>query len=126
MIQSASAAETAATLYRRCRDKPSTAEQRDCYPVVVRQSEIELAAAEKKARARMVKLESISEGSRSMHPVLAFDRATRAFRVFRNAEGNRELASYGSGNGGDLAASATVIEMNIARARLLTAEAAAR
>lgn len=83
-------------------------------------------AAEKKARARMMKLEKISEGSRSMHPVLALDRATRAFRVFRSAESNRVLASYGSGNGGDLAAFTTIIDMNIARARLLTGEADAR
>jgi hypothetical protein len=51
MKQSALPAETAATLYKVCRDKPSTAEQRDCYPAAVRQSEIELAAAEKKVRA---------------------------------------------------------------------------
>ncbi len=50
MMQSALAAETAATLYKQCRDKPSTAEQRDCYPAAVRQSEIELASAEKSAR----------------------------------------------------------------------------
>ncbi len=54
-----------------------------------------------------------------MHPVLAFDRAAHAFRKFRDAERRRVLTSYGSGNGGDLAASTTVIEMNIARARLL-------
>ncbi|WP_243751046.1 DUF1311 domain-containing protein [Paraburkholderia sp. BL10I2N1] len=120
------AADTAATLYRQCRDKPSTAAQRDCYPDVVRRSEIELVTAEKKARAHMMELEKISEGSRSMHPVLAFDKAARTFRVFRDAESNRVLASYGSGNGGDLAASGTAIKMNIARARLLSGEAAAR
>ncbi len=126
VLQSAPAAEPAANLYRQCLDKPSTAEQRNCYPAVVRQSEIELAAAERKARARMVELEKISEGSRSMRPVLAFDRAARAFRAFRNAESNRVLASYGSGNGGDLATSAMVIDMNIARAKQLTGEADAR
>ena len=126
MMQSALPAETAATLYKQCRDKRSTAEQRDCYPAAVRQSEIELAAAEKKVRAGMVELEKISLGSRAMHPVRAFDQAERAFRTFRDAESNRALATYGSGNGGGLAAFETIIEMNIARANLLTGEAGTR
>ncbi len=126
MMQSALAAETAATLYKQCRDKPSTAEQRDCYPAAVRQSEIELVSAEKKVRADMVELEKISQGSRAMHPVRAFDRAERAFHTFRDAESNRALATYGSGNGGGLAVFETIIEMNIARANLLTGEAGTR
>jgi uncharacterized protein YecT (DUF1311 family) len=126
MMQSALPSETAATLYKECRDKPSTAEQRDCYPAVVRQSEIELGAAEKKVRAGMVELEKISQGSHAMHPVRAFDRAERAFRAFRDAESKRALASYGSGNGGGLAGFETIIEMNIARANLLTGEAGTR
>ncbi len=126
MMQSALPGEPAATLYKQCRDKPSAYEQRDCYPAVVRQSEFELAAAEKKVRAGMVELEKISQGSRAMRPVHAFDQAERAFRAFRNAESNRVLASYGSGNGGGLAAFEAIIEMNIARVNLLTGEAGTR
>ncbi|CAB3799323.1 hypothetical protein LMG28614_04940 [Paraburkholderia ultramafica] len=126
MMQSALPDEPAATVYKLCRDKPSAAEQRDCYPAVVRHSEIELAAAEKKVRAGMVELEKISEGSRATHPVRAFGQAERAFRTFRDAESNRALAAYGSGNGGGLAVFVTIIEMNIARANQLTGEAGPR
>lgn len=122
IIQFPACAETADALFRQCRDKPSTAEQRSCYPAIVKQSEIELVATERKARFKMVELETISEGSRAIHPARAFDRAARAFRAFRDAESMRVLASYGSGNGGDLAASAVVIEMNINRAKLLATE----
>jgi len=125
-IRSAMAADTAEAMYQQCRSKPSIAEQRDCFPAVVRQSEFELAAAEKKARADMVELESISASSRAVHPVLAFDGAAHTFRAFRDAESRRVLASYGSGNGGALSAYATSIEMNIARARLLASEAGTR
>ncbi|MDR2249573.1 lysozyme inhibitor LprI family protein [Acinetobacter sp.] len=113
------AAESAETLYRKCQARTSTVEQRKCYPAVEKQSEVELVAAEKKVRATMVELEKMSEGSRSMHPVKAFDQAARAYRDFRTAESGRVLASYGSGNGGGLAASQTNIEMNLARIKLL-------
>lgn len=117
--QLAPAAETATSLYAQCRAKPTTAEQRDCYPMVVKQSELELVAAEKKVRADMVELEKISEGSRSLHPVRAFDKTARAFRAFRAAESTRVLTSYGSGNGGGLAAWEAEIQMNLARTKLL-------
>ena len=125
-IQSTVSAETAEAMYQECRSKLSIAEQRDCFPAAVRQSDIELTAAEKKARADLVELESISAGSRAVHPVLAFDRAAHTFHAFRDAESRRVRASYGSGNGGDVAAYATSIEMNIARARLLAGEAGMR
>ncbi|MGF6659500.1 uncharacterized protein YecT (DUF1311 family) [Paraburkholderia atlantica] len=125
-IQSAMATEKAEAMYQQCRSQQSTARQRDCYPAVLRQAEIELAAAGNEARADLVELESISEGSRAVHPVLAFDDAARAFGAFRDAESRRVRASYGSGNGGDLAAYATSIEMTIARARQLAGEAGAR
>ncbi|VWD63928.1 hypothetical protein BLA50215_07775 [Burkholderia lata] len=67
----------------------------------------------------MVALESESEGSRSLHPVVAFEKAERAYRAFRIAESNRVLTSYGSGNGGGLAASKATIEMNLRRIKQL-------
>ncbi|MDR6504187.1 hypothetical protein J2785_007384 [Burkholderia ambifaria] len=69
VTQTALAAESADALYKQCESKSATENQRNCYPAVVKQSEIELIAAEKNARAEMVELENISEGSRSMHPV---------------------------------------------------------
>ncbi len=126
VLQSAFAAQTAMDLYRQCRDKATTALQRQCFPAAIRQSEIELTAAEKLARANLEELEAISPGSRSVHPVRAFDEATRAFRTFREAEWRRVLTSYGSGTGGDLAASETVIRMNLERVDALTDEAAMR
>lgn len=116
------AAESAETLYKQCEAKQTTTEQRECYPVVEKQSEVELVAAEKKARADMVELENESEGSRSLHPVMAFDKAQRAYRAFRTAESNRVLTSYGSGNGGDLAANQATIAMNLARIKQLTGQ----
>jgi uncharacterized protein YecT (DUF1311 family) len=122
MLQSTRAAESAIVLYQQCRAKSTTAEQRECYPAVVRQSEIELAAAEKKVRAEMVELEAISPGSRKARPVLAFDKAEHTYRAFRDAESDRVSSSYGSGNGGGLAAFEAAIEMNTARTRLLNHE----
>ncbi|MBS0454242.1 MAG: DUF1311 domain-containing protein [Proteobacteria bacterium] len=113
------AAESTEALYKQCETKQSTAEQRECYPVVAKQSEVELVAAEKKQRAAMVDLENESEGSLSMHPVKAFDKAERTYRAFRTAESNRVLASYGSGNGGGLASYRVTIEMNLARIKQL-------
>lgn len=130
MGTSAQSAETAPTtskaalIYQQCRNKNTTAEQRDCYPAAIRQSEVELKAAEKKERASMADLEAMSPGSAEMHPVRAFDEAARAFRAFRDAESQRVLASYGSGNGGGLAASETVIRMNLDRIKLLSSETA--
>ncbi|KUY84087.1 lysozyme inhibitor LprI family protein [Burkholderia sp. RF4-BP95] len=120
--QPSMAAESAEALYKQCEAKQTTAEQRECYPVAAKQSEIELVAAEKKARAEMVDLENESEGSRSLHPVMAFDKAERAYRAFRTAESNRVLASYGSGNGGGLASHQATIEMNLARIKLLNGQ----
>lgn len=117
--QTSMAAESAEALYKQCEAKHTTAEQRKCYPVVAKQSEVELVAAEKKARAAMINLENESEGSRSMHPVKAFDKAARAYRAFRDAESNLVLASYGSGNGGGLASYQATIEMNLARIKKL-------
>jgi uncharacterized protein YecT (DUF1311 family) len=117
--QTSIAAESAEALYKQCEAKQTTAEQRKCYPVVKKQSEIELVAAEKKVRADMVELEGESESSRSLHPVMAFDKAERAYRAFRTAESHRVLTSYGSGNGGDLAANQAAIEMNLTRIRQL-------
>lgn len=122
-LQSAQAADDALTLYKQCQAKPSTAEQRECFPAVIKQSEIELAAAEKAARAEMVELEEISPASRELHPVLNFDNAATAFYAFRDAESQRVLSSFGSGNGGGLAASETIIQMNIARAKTLNGQA---
>ncbi|TPW38385.1 DUF1311 domain-containing protein [Serratia sp. SRS-8-S-2018] len=116
------AAKSAEILYRQCQVRTSSVEQRECYPAVEKQSEAELVVAEKRIRAAMVELENISEGSRSMHPVQAFDHAEQAYRAFRAAESQRVLASYGSGNGSDLAASQTYIEMNPARIKLLGRE----
>lgn len=113
--QTSIAAESVEALYKQCQAKQTTAEQRECYPVVAKQSEIELVATEKKVRAALVELENESEGSRSMHPVKAFDNAERAYRAFRTAEGHRVLASYGSGNGGGLASYQATIEMNMMR-----------
>ncbi|HGJ4365176.1 TPA: DUF1311 domain-containing protein [Salmonella enterica subsp. enterica serovar Thompson] len=117
--QWATAADSAEILYRQCQARDSTIAQRECYPAAERQSETELIAAEKKVRLSLGQLESISKGSRSMHPVQAFDRAELMYRKFRTAESQRVLASYGSGNGGDLAAYQTVIEMNLSRIHLL-------
>lgn len=117
--QTSMAAESAKALYKQCEAKQTTAEQRECYPVVAKQSEVELVAAEKKARATMVDLENESEGSRSMHPVKAFDKAARTYRAFRTAESNYVLASAGSGNGGGLASYQVTIEMNLARIKQL-------
>ncbi|CFQ27547.1 lysozyme inhibitor LprI family protein [Yersinia bercovieri] len=111
----AAATESAETLYKQCQAKQTTVEQRECYPLVAKESEVELVAAEKKVRTAMVELEKVSEGSRSMHPVKAFDNAERAYRAFRTAESHRVLASYGSGNGGGLASYQTIIEMNMMR-----------
>ncbi|WP_432324120.1 lysozyme inhibitor LprI family protein [Yersinia enterocolitica] len=122
LTQTSMAAESAEILYRQCQARTSSVEQRECYPAVEKQSETELVAAEKKARASMVDLENISEGSRSVHPVQAFDHAELAYRAFRAAESHRVLASYGSGNGGDLAAYQTGIEMNLARIKLLRSQ----
>jgi uncharacterized protein YecT (DUF1311 family) len=116
------AAESAEALYAQCKAKQSMVQQRECYPAVEKQSENELVAAEKKARADMVELERVSEGSRALHPVMAFDKAERAYRAFRAAERNRVLASYGSGNGGDLAANQATIEMNLVRIKQLTGQ----
>lgn len=113
------AADSAEILYRQCQAGVSTVAQRKCYPAAERQSEAELVAAEKKARLSLTQMESISEGSRSLHPVRAFDRAELLYRKFRTAERERVMASYGSGNGGDLAAYQVVIEMNLARINLL-------
>lgn len=113
------AAESAEALYKQCEAKQTTAEQRECYPAVVQQSEMELIAVEKKVRAAMVDLEKISEGSRSLHPVKAFDKAESTYREFRAAESDRVLASYGSGNGGGLASQQAIIEMNLARIKQL-------
>jgi uncharacterized protein YecT (DUF1311 family) len=120
--QTAVAAESAEALYAQCKAKQSMVQQRECYPAVEKQSENELVAAEKKARADMVELERVSEGSRALHPVMAFDKAERAYRAFRAAERNRVLASYGSGNGGDLAANQATIEMNLVRIKQLTGQ----
>lgn len=120
--QSSLAAESAEALYKQCEARQTTAEQRECYPVAARQSEVELVAAEKKVRTAMVDLENESEGSRSLHPVMAFDKAERAYRAFRTAESNRVLASYGSGNGGGLASYQATIEMNLARIRQLNVQ----
>ncbi|WP_296226622.1 lysozyme inhibitor LprI family protein [Ralstonia sp. UBA689] len=120
--QTAFAETSAEALYQQCDAKTTTAEQRDCYPAAVKQSEIELTHAEAKARAELVELEKLSEGSRSMHPVQAFDKAARAYRAFRDAESKRVMTSYGSGNGGGLAAYQTVIGMNLARAKQLSGE----
>ncbi len=117
--QASLAAESATTLYEQCATKQTTVEQRKCYPVAVKQSEVELIAAEKKVRTAMVALEKESEGSRSLHPVMAFDKAERVYRAFRTAETNRVLASYGSGNGGDIAANQATIEMNLVRIKQL-------
>ncbi|WP_332397992.1 lysozyme inhibitor LprI family protein, partial [Burkholderia ubonensis] len=122
VTQTALAADSADALFKQCESKSTTANQRDCYPAVVKQSEIELVAAEKKARAEMVELERISEGSRSMHPVQAFDKAARAYRAFRDAESNRVTTSYGSGNGGGHAAYQTIVEMNLTRAKRLKSQ----
>lgn len=108
------------TLYKQCEEKQTTAEQRECYPAVVKQSEAELVAVEKKTRADLVELEKISEGSKSLHPVKAFDNAERAYRQFRTAESNRVLTSFGSGNGGDIASYQTIIEMNLLRIKQLS------
>ncbi|WBM69003.1 lysozyme inhibitor LprI family protein [Buttiauxella sp. WJP83] len=118
--QTVLAAESAEGLYKKCEEKLSTAEQRECYPIVVKQSEIELSAAEKKVRAELVELEKESEGSRSLHSVKAFDKAELAYREFRNAESNRVLTSYGSGNGGGLAAYKSTIDMNLMRIKQLS------
>ena len=114
------AAESAEVLYKQCEAKESTAEQRECYPAVVKQSEAELVAVEKKTRADLVELENMSEGSKSLQPVKAFDNAERAYREFRTAESHRVLTSYGSGNGGGLAAYQTIIEMNLSRIKQLS------
>ncbi|AYN29067.1 MULTISPECIES: lysozyme inhibitor LprI family protein [Buttiauxella] len=114
------AAESAQALYKQCEAKESTAEQRECYPAVVKQSEAELVAIEKKTRADLVELENMSEGSKSLQPVKAFDNAERAYREFRTAESHRVLTSYGSGNGGGLAAYQTIIEMNLSRIKQLS------
>ncbi|AJC22325.1 lysozyme inhibitor LprI family protein [Pandoraea pulmonicola] len=120
--QTTVAAESAEALYAQCKAKQSMVQQRECYPAVEKQSENELVAAEKKARADMVELERVSEGSRALHPVMAFDKAEHAYRAFRAAERNRVLASYGSGNGGDLAANQATIEMNLIRIKQLTGQ----
>lgn len=122
LTQTAMAANSAEELYDKCEARQTTAEQRDCYPAVVKQSEVELAAVEKKVRRALAELENTSEGSRSMHPVKNFDKAKRAYRVFRDAESNRVLSSYGSGNGGGLAAYKVTIEMNLARIKQLKEE----
>ncbi|EHJ1676523.1 DUF1311 domain-containing protein [Salmonella enterica] len=119
VVQCSMAADSAEILYRQCQARGSTIAQRECYPVAEKLSEAELVTAEKKVRLSLIQLESVSEGSRSMHPVLAFDHAERQYRKFRTAEKQRVLTSYGSGNGGDLAAYQTVIEMNLARINLL-------
>ncbi|KFS16946.1 hypothetical protein AK63_23415, partial [Salmonella enterica subsp. enterica serovar Bareilly str. CFSAN000955] len=62
------AADSAEILYRQCQAGVSTVAQRKCYPAAERQSEAELVAAEKKARLSLTQMESISEGSRSLHP----------------------------------------------------------
>ncbi|MDE4920623.1 uncharacterized protein YecT (DUF1311 family) [Cupriavidus metallidurans] len=124
--QTALAGTTAETLYKQCAAKETNAEQRECYPAAVRQSEVELVAAEKKARAAMVDLERESEGSRSLQPVMAFDKAERAYRAFRTAESNRVVASYGSGNGGGLASYKATIEMNLTRIKQLQGESGGR
>ncbi|WP_248071661.1 lysozyme inhibitor LprI family protein [Ralstonia pseudosolanacearum] len=113
-------------LYKQCRDKTTTAQQRTCFPAAVQQSEIELAAAEQDTRADLEELEAVSQGSRALRPVQAFDEAARAFRAFREAERQRVLTSYGSGNGGGLAAAETVIRMNLERADALAEEASTR
>lgn len=118
--------QPAIELYKQCRDKPTTVQQRDCFPAAVQQSESELAAAEKDARADLEELEAVSPGSRSLHPVQAFDEAARAFRAFREAERQRVLTSYGSGNGGGVAAAETVIRMNLERSDALAEETATR
>lgn len=120
----AARADTAADLYARCRNQQTTAEQRECYPAAIRQSELELAAAEKGVRAELKELEAVSPGSRALHPVRAFDKAKRAFRLFRDAERRRVMTSYGSGNGGDLAAAQAVIQMNLERVKVLIGKAA--
>lgn len=117
-------ADTATDLYQRCRNQETTAQQRECYPAAIRQSELQLAAAEKSVRADLKKLEAVSPSSRTLHPVRAFDKAERAFRLFRDAERRRVLTSYGSGNGGDLAAAQVMIEMNLERVKALKGEAA--
>ncbi|MBS0317027.1 MAG: DUF1311 domain-containing protein [Proteobacteria bacterium] len=119
-------ADTATDLYARCRNQQTTAEQRECYPAAIRQSELELSAAEKGVRAALRELEAISPGSQTLHPVRAFDKAKRAFRLFRDVERRRVLTSYGSGNGGDLAAAQAVIEMNLERVKALKGQAAPR
>jgi len=116
----AAATETAQVLYKQCNDKQTTVEQRECYQAAVKQSEAELVAAEKKARADLVELEKISEGSKSLNPVKAFDNAERAYLQFRTAESQRVMTSYGSGNGGDIASYQTIIEMNIMRTKQLS------
>lgn len=121
-VQTSIAAESVEAFYKRCKARQTTVEQRECYPAVAKQSEAELVAAEKKVRAAMVGLESESEGSRSAHPVKAFDNAVRTYRAFRTAESNRVSASYGSGNGGDLASYETIIKMNIMRIRQLNGD----
>lgn len=124
--QAALAATTAETLYKQCAAKETNAEKRECYPAAVKQSELELVAAEKKARAAMVDLERESEGSRSLQPVMAFDNAERAYRAFRAAESSRVMASYGSGNGGGLASYKATIEMNFTRIKQLQGESGGR
>lgn len=117
-----SAAEPTTALYHACEAKQTTAEQRICYPLVFAQSEAELVETEKNTRANLLALAKESQGSRLMYPVKAFDKAERTYRAFRSAESNRILTSYGSGNGGDLAAYQTMIEMNLARIKQLKGE----
>ena len=114
--------QSADAMFKECSVSLSTAEQRDCLPLVLKKSEAELVSAEKKERASMAELEKISEGSRKLRPVRAFDRAAKAFRAYRDSECNRVLTSYGSGNGGGIAFWECKIKMNLERASKLNSE----
>ncbi|MCD4547715.1 hypothetical protein LRP79_26715 [Burkholderia pseudomallei] len=83
------AAESAEELYKQCEAKQTTAEQRECYPVVAKQSEIQLVAAERKARTAMVELENESEGSRVRISVISNCREQSRVGLLRFREWRR-------------------------------------
>lgn len=63
--------------------------------------------------------EAVSPIATELNDVADADKAARTFRAFRAAESARVLASYGSGNGGGLAAWETEIQMNLDRTKKL-------